>query len=62
MFVDIKDMGIHNLQSFQHLSRKIASGKTAPEDLLSGGKEVTDNFIVLISHVKESYPDIQIAL
>jgi hypothetical protein len=35
VFVDIKDMGIQNLQSFQHLARKTAAGNGNPDDLLS---------------------------
>lgn len=62
MFVDIKDMGIQNLQSFQHLSRKVASGKSDMDDLLSAGKEVTDSFIVLVNKIKEVHPNARIAL
>ena len=62
MFIDIKDMGIQNLQSFQHLSRKVASGKDDINDLLSGGKEVTDSFIVFINKIREVHPGARMTL
>lgn len=62
MFVDIKDMGIQNLQSFQHLSRKVASGKSGPGDLLTAGKEITDSFMHLVRKIKEEHPSAQVSL
>ena len=62
MFVDIKDMGIQNLQSFQYLSRKIASQKNHSDDLLSGGREVTDSFRIFVGKIRESHPGVRIAL
>lgn len=62
LFIDIKDMGLQNLQSFQFLSRKTASMQADSRDMLKAGKEVTDNFMVLIRKIRASHPDAEIAL
>lgn len=62
MFVDIKDMGIQNLQSFQDISRRMVSKTIHPDDLLSGGREVTDSFRILVRKIRESHSGVRIAL
>ena len=36
IFIDIIDMGLQNLQSYQHISRRRAAGKSHPDDILLG--------------------------
>lgn len=62
LFIDIKDMWLQNLQSFQFLSRKTATMKADSRDMLSAWKEVTDNFMVLIKKIRESHPEAEITL
>ncbi|MDD2891656.1 MAG: hypothetical protein PHQ95_01705 [Candidatus Gracilibacteria bacterium] len=62
VFIDIKDMGIENLQSFGQLAKKVGSGTYSPDDLLTAGKEMTDKFTLFVERIRMSYPDALISL
>lgn len=52
--IDIKDMGLDNLASFDRIAEKVASGKYIQEDLLGAGKEVTEQFITFTDFVRRN--------
>lgn len=62
LFIDIKDMGIENLESFRQLAKKIGTGVYSSNEILSAGKEMTDKFSLFVGKVKKFYPDALISL
>lgn len=52
VFLDVRGMGIDNIQAFVRLSRRVASGKYDKVDLMTGGESVTNKFITLVNHMK----------
>lgn len=52
VFLDVRGMGIDNIQSFARLARKVASGKYDKADLMTGGDSVTNKFTSFTNHLK----------
>jgi hypothetical protein len=52
VFLDIRGMGIDNIQSFIQLARKVASGNYEKWELMTGGNSVTNKFTVFTNHLK----------
>ncbi|PJC56608.1 hypothetical protein CO024_02125, partial [Candidatus Gracilibacteria bacterium CG_4_9_14_0_2_um_filter_38_7] len=52
VFLDVRGMGIDNIQSFVRLARKVESGKYDKADLMTGGDSVTNKFITFTNNLK----------
>lgn len=55
VFLDVRGMGIDNIQAFSRLAHKVASGRYDKADLLTGGDNVTDKFITFTNHLKTKH-------
>lgn len=52
VFLDVRGMGIDNIQAFAELARKVASRKYDKVDLMTGGDSVTNKFTAFTNHLK----------
>ena len=61
IFVDVKEMGFLNLESFRATAREIA--RTGDASLaLKTGMDVTKRFIGVVERIQKKYPNAQISL
>ena len=61
--VDVKDMGLMNLESFRRIARKVAgSGKGADPAVLEAGAEVTRAFASAVGEIRKRFSKAEIAL